>query len=145
MRLRELCRCDIPAGQVGTLAAQRKTPAETRPNVSVRVCLADECLDGNEHRAEPEARPTPHLGVPGCASHWLFANVAIADFARRLVAVGSALPSEMKMPEVCNFENHKCDNGDDQECRQCNHLMPCLKHPIAPVRQLPTQRIIARR
>jgi hypothetical protein len=51
--------------------------------------------------------------------------------ARRLVAVSYALSSEMKMPEVCDLENHKCDNGDDQECRQCNQFMPCIKHPIA--------------
>jgi hypothetical protein len=46
-------------------------------------------------------------------------------------AVGRALRSEVKVPEVCNFENHKCDNGDEHEGRQCNHFMPCLKHPIA--------------
>jgi hypothetical protein len=54
------------------------------------------------------------------------------SLARRFIAVGRALPSEMKVPEVCDLENHKCDNGDNQECRQRNHFMPCLKHPIAP-------------
>jgi hypothetical protein len=38
----------------------------------------------------------------------------------------------MKVPEVCDLENHKCDDGDDQECRQCNYFMPCIKHPLAP-------------
>jgi hypothetical protein len=53
-------------------------------------------------------------------------------------AVGRALRSEMKVPEVCNFENHKCDNGDEHEGRQCNHFMPCLKHPIASLEMFPS-------
>jgi hypothetical protein len=52
------------------------------------------------------------------------------SLARRLVSVSCALSSEIKVPEVCDLENHKCDNGDDQECRQCNQFMPCIKHPI---------------
>jgi hypothetical protein len=46
--------------------------------------------------------------------------------------MSGAPSSEMKVPEVCDLENHKCDNGDNQECTQCNHFMACLKHPIAP-------------
>jgi hypothetical protein len=54
------------------------------------------------------------------------------SLAGRFVAVNCALPSEMELPEVCDLENHKCDTGDDQECRQCNHFMTCIKHRIAP-------------
>jgi hypothetical protein len=46
--------------------------------------------------------------------------------------MSGAPSSEMKVPEVCDLENHKCDNSDNQECRQRNYFTPCIKHPIAP-------------
>jgi hypothetical protein len=64
------------------------------------------------------------------------ARLRMSGRARLRLAKGGGwiivAPSEMKVPEVCDLENHKCDNGDDQECRQCNYFMPCIKHTIAP-------------
>jgi hypothetical protein len=43
------------------------------------------------------------------------------SLARRLIlCVGGAPSLEMKVTEVRDLENHKCDNGDNQECRQRN-------------------------
>jgi len=79
-------------------------------------------------------------------------SIAAASFSRTppsqpraLPHSRSVLPSEMKVPEVCDFENHKCDNGDEQEARQCNHFMPCLKHPISFLRNAGRSRVSRRR
>src|SRR5262245_66626494 len=84
---------------------------------------------------EAEPRPTPIWGRP-VAQASSFSSPALCErglrpLARGFVAVSCALSSEMKVPEVCDLENHKCDNGDDQQCRQCNQFMSCIKQPIA--------------